>query len=87
MNVIQLLGSESVITTATDFGSAKLIRIANTGGAATTVLITQKDDVGATKGTISVLSGEVINLQKLPTDTVEASGTGVATAVAIAFRG
>lgn len=87
MNVIQLLGSESVVTTATDLGSAKLVRVCNSGTAGNSVVITLRDDQAAIKGTITILGGDTINIQKLPTDTIEAAGTGTANAVAIAFRG
>ena len=77
MTVIRLLGSEGNLSSATNMGFAKLVRVLN--NKASVQVITQKNAGGTTLGTVTLAAGEVAYIQKAPTDTL----TGVATSLAV----
>lgn len=92
-DTIKVLSSEIVVgTSANTVSGATLVRIINTADSPNDVLITLKDSDGATKGTFTLgheaTGFSVVNLIKLPTDTIQANtanATVVTKAVSIAF--
>ena len=77
MTVIRLNGSEGNLSSATNMGFAKLVRVLN--NKTSVQVITQKNAGGTTLGTVTLAAGEVAYIQKAPTDTL----TGVATSLAV----
>lgn len=76
---VELLGSETDLTSATSVGNATLVRVYNSGAAG---LVTLKD--GSTVvGTVTLKQYECLNLQKAPAHTLE--GGAAFKAVKIAF--
>lgn len=79
--MVKVVASEIALTTANTVSNASLVRIFNgSGGQA---LITRAEN-GNTLGTVTLVSGEVIYLQKYPTETL-ASNVSVR-AVSVAFN-
>jgi hypothetical protein len=78
--LIKLLGSETDLTSATNVGTATVVRILNTGSAAT---VTRKDSGGTTIGTVTLAANEVAYFEKEPSDTLE--GGAAFKAVKIAY--
>ena len=66
--IVKLLGSETDLTAATNVGLATVVRVLNTGSAAT---VTRKDSGGATIGTITIAANEIVYLEKEASDTLE----------------
>lgn len=81
MRTVKLLAAETDLTTATNVGSASVVRLHNTTAGA--LLMTQKDVSTATVGTMTLTAAEVVYVQKATTDTLE-GGVGI-TAVSIAY--
>ena len=83
-NTTQILGVEATLTgTASDVGSAKLVRIHNTGTGVALITIKSGSD---TVGSFTMVTGEVLNLQKGSAETIEkTSGGGVPKVVKIGF--
>ena len=77
MQVLRILGSEGNLSSASNVGFAKLVRVLN--NKASVQVITQKNVGGTTLGTVTLAAGEVAYIQKAPDDTL----TGVATSLAV----
>ena len=75
--VVKLLGSEGNLSSASNVGFAKLVRVSNNKGSVQ--VITQKNAGGTTLATVTLAAGEIAYIQKAPTDTL----TGVATSLAV----
>jgi hypothetical protein len=76
---VQLLGSESDLTAATDVGKATLVRVFNTGSAA---VLTQRSAEEDVVGTVTLNANEIIYLRKLPAETLEGGASFKVTKVA-----
>ena len=79
--ILKLRGSEGDLTSASNVGSANLVRVYNSSNAA--VVLTQKAAGGATLGTVSIKSYDCEFIKKASTDTLE--GGAALKAVAVAF--
>lgn len=81
--LIKLLGSETTLTSATNVGSATVVRVYNSDTAGT---ITQKTNASpaVTVGTITLAAGEVAFIEKNSTDTLE--GGAKFKAVKVAYK-
>ena len=78
-STLLLQGSETDLTSATDVGFARCVRIYNSGSAG---LVTLKS--GSTvKGTVTLKQYECVNLQKDPAETLE--GGAAFKAVSVGF--
>ena len=77
MQVLRILGSEGNLSSASNVGFAKLVRVLN--NKTSVQVITQKNAGGTTLGTVTLAAAEVAYIQKAPTDTL----TGVATSLAV----
>lgn len=78
--MVKLLSSEIALSTANTVSSASVVRVFNnTAGA---VLVTRAN--AGTLGTVTLAAGEIIYLQKAPTETI-ASNVAVR-AVSVAFN-
>lgn len=66
--LIKVLASETTLTSATNVDTATVVRVLNTGSAAT---VTRKDSDGNTIGTLTLAANEVAYLEKEPSDTLE----------------
>ena len=75
--VVKLLGSEVNLSSATNVGFAKLVRVLN--NKTSVQVITQKNAGGTTIATVTMAAGEIAYIQKAPSDTL----TGVATSLAV----
>lgn len=78
--LIKVLASETDLTSATNVGTATVVRVLNTGSAA---VVTRKDSGGTTIGTLTLAANEVAYLEKEPSDTLE--GGAAFKAVKIAY--
>ena len=76
-SVLKILGSEGNLSSASNVGFAKLVRVLN--NKASVQVITQKNAGGTTLGTVTLAAGEIAYIQKASTDTL----TGVATSLAV----
>ena len=83
--IIKLLSSEADLDAATNVSTASLVRIYNSNTAET--LITHKNAAGSTTyGTLRLAIGEVVFVEKAPTDTLICStSAGDVYATSIAF--
>ena len=81
MTVLRLLGSQSNLTSASNVGLAKLVRVYNSGGS--DLVLTQKNAGGTTLATVTVKTKEVEYIAKASTDTLE--GGAALLVVSIAF--
>ena len=81
MAVLRLLGSESDLTSATNLGFAKLVRVYNSG--ASDLVVTQKAAGGYTLATVSVKTKDIVFIAKAGDDTLE--GGAALKVVSIAF--
>ena len=70
---MKVLSAETNLSSATNVGSASVVRIFNSDSSAATV--TKKDSGGSTIGTFTVGAGEVIYCEKNYTDTLEGGAT------------
>jgi hypothetical protein len=66
--LIQVLGTEAEITTATNVGNAHCVRLYHAGGSDT--LVTIKNSGGTTLGTFTLKSNDIVFVKKAPTDTI-----------------
>ena len=78
--MVKVIASEIALTTANTVSNASVVRINNNSGGA--VLVTRAN--AGTLGTITLAAGEVIYLQKAPTETL-ASNVAVR-AVSVSFN-
>ena len=76
-STVRLLGSEGNLSSASNVGFAKLVRVLN--NKTSVQVITQKAAGGATLATVTLAAGEVAYIEKASTDTL----TGVATSLAV----
>ena len=76
-SVLKILGSEGNLSSASNVGFAKLVRVLN--NKTSVQVITQKNAGGTTLGTVTLAAGEIAYIQKAPSDTL----TGVATSLAV----
>jgi hypothetical protein len=65
---LKVLAAETTLTSATNVGSATVVRVINTSTAA---LVTRKDVDGNTIGSFTMAANEVAFVEKDPTDTLE----------------
>ena len=65
--VVKLLGSEGNLSSASNVGFAKLVRVLN--NKTSVQVITQKNAGGTTIATVTLAAGEVVHIQKAPSDT------------------
>lgn len=79
--LIEVLGVEAEITTATTVGNAHVVRLYHDGGSDT--LVTIKNSDGTTLGTITLQANTITYIKKRPTDTITVAEA--TKAVAIAF--
>ena len=77
MTVIRLLGSEGNLSSASNVGFAKLVRVQNNKNSVQ--VITQKNAGGTTLATVTLAANEIAYIAKAPDDTL----TGVATSLAV----
>lgn len=76
--VLKLTKPEETVTTASNISNSVLIRVYAPNAA----VITIKDNLGTTKGSMSMPAGLVEIIEKLKTDTIEATAAVKVTAVA-----
>ena len=82
--VIKLLAAEADLSSASNVGNATLVRLYNGHSAA--LVVTRKNSGGTTIGSMTVLNGTVVVMEKNPTDTLTASAGGASVKVVkIAF--
>ena len=82
--VIKVLAAEADLTSASNVTNATLVRVYN--GHSAVSVITRKDSGGTTIGSMTVLNGTVVVMEKNPTDTLTASAGGASVKVVkIAF--
>lgn len=81
-SVIKLLGVESDLTAASNVGLSTLVRVHNTS--AGQLLVTQKNASAITIASVTLVAGEVIVIEKSPTDTLE--GGADLMSVGVAYR-
>ena len=72
--LIKVLAAESNLTNASNVGNATVVRLYNSHSAA--IVITRKNVGGDTIGSFSAVNGEVIFVEKDPTDTLTAAAQG-----------
>ena len=77
MQVLRLLAPEGNLSSASDVGFAKLVRVHNNKGSVQ--IITHTDSGGQVLGTVTLAANEVAYIQKAPTDKL----LGVATSLAV----
>ena len=83
--LIKVLAAEVALNAATNVGSATLVRVYNGHSAA--VVITRTDASDSTIGSLTVVNGETVVLEKEPTDKLVASAGGTSVkGVKVAFR-
>lgn len=78
--VINILGSQVTLGSATNVGFAKLVRVLN--NKTTVQLITKKNAGGTTIGTVTLAANEVAYIQKSSTDTLAGAATSLAVSIA-----
>ncbi len=78
--VTNLLGSEVNLSSASNVGFAKLVRVLN--NKTSVQVITQKNSGGTTIATVTMAAGEVVHIQKAPSDTLTGAATSLAVSVA-----
>jgi hypothetical protein len=78
-SILKLQGSEAGVTTASNVGSATVVRIFN--GTTAGILVTQKNVGGDTLATVTVGPG-VTFIKKAPTDTLTAAASVLMVSVA-----
>jgi len=83
--LIKVLAAETNLNAATNVSNATVVRVYNGHSAA--VVITRTDASDATIGSLTVLNGETVVLEKEPTDKlITSAGTTSVKAVKVAFR-
>ena len=82
MAVLRLLGSEGNLSSASNVGRAKLVRVLN--NKTSVQVITQKNSGGTTIATVTMAAGEIAFIAKAPDDTLTGAATSLAVNVAFA---
>ena len=72
--LIKVLAAETNLGSATNVGSATVVRLLNNQNSAAAV--TRKDSGGTTIGSCTAVNGQVIFLEKAATDTLTAASNG-----------
>ena len=72
--LIKVLAAEGNLSSPSNVGSATVVRLYNSHSG--TVVITRKNAGGDTIGSFSAVNGEVIFVEKDPTDTLTAAAQG-----------
>ena len=72
--IIKVLAAEGDLQSASNVDTATVVRLHN--GHTAALLITRKTSGGDTVGSLTVNTKESVVLEKDPTDTLEASGSG-----------
>ena len=72
----KVLAAEGNLSSASNVNTATVVRLYNGHSAA--VVVTRKDSGGTTIGSFSAVNGEVVYVEKDPTDTLTAGGSGSA---------
>lgn len=87
MSATTILGVEATLTgTASNVDSANFVRIHNTGSGVALITIKTAAATPEIVGSFTMVQGEVLNLQKGSTETIEkTSGTGVPKVVKVGF--
>ena len=78
--ILDILGSEGNLASASNVDRAKLVRVLN--NKTSVQVITLKNAGGTTLGTITLAAGEVVIMEKEHTDTLTGASTSLAVAVA-----
>tara|TARA_B100000579_G_scaffold289858_1_gene240614 strand:- start:174 stop:431 length:258 start_codon:yes stop_codon:yes gene_type:complete len=74
--LIKVLAAEGNLSSPSNVGNATVVRLYNSHSAA--IVITRKNVGGDTIGSFSAVNGEVVYVEKDPTDTLTAGGSGSA---------
>jgi len=77
--LIEVLGTEISLTTASTVGGAHVVRLYHSGGSDT--LATIKDSNGTTIGTVTIKAGEITFIKKRATDTIATATATLAVSV------
>ena len=72
--LIKVLAAEGNLTSPSNVGSATVVRLYNSHSGA--IVITRKNAGGDTIGSFSAVNGEVVYVEKDPTDTLTAASQG-----------
>ena len=72
--LIKVLAAEGSLTSASNVNTATVVRLYNSHTAA--IVITRKNVGGTTIGSFSAVNGEVVYVEKDPTDTLTAASQG-----------
>jgi len=72
--IIKVLAAEGTLNAASNVDTATVVRLHN--GHTAALVITRKTAGGTTVGSLTVNTKESVVLEKDPTDTLEASGSG-----------
>ena len=72
--LIKVLAAEGNLTSPSNVGSATVVRLYNSHSGA--IVITRKNAGGDTIGSFSAVNGQVIFVEKDPTDTLTAASQG-----------
>jgi len=78
--LIKVLAAEGSLTSASNVNTATVVRLYNSHSAA--IVITRKNVGGTTIGSFSAVNGEVVYVEKDPTDTLTAASQGALQLVA-----
>jgi hypothetical protein len=73
---MKLLSEETPLNSPTDVFNASLVRLHNTNTSLTE--LTQRSADGAVTATVTLAKGEIVSIEKNPTDTLEANGNVLA---------
>ena len=82
MQVLRLLAPEGNLSSASNVGFAKLVRVHN--NKSSVQIITHQDSGGQVLGTVTLAANEVAYIQKAPTDQLLGVATSLAVSVAFA---
>jgi|TARA_R110000851_G_scaffold1359_3_gene5000 hypothetical protein len=82
MSVIRLLGSEGNLSSASNVGFAKLVRVLN--NKTSVQVITHKNAGGTTLATVTLAAGESAMIAKSGSDTLTGAATSLAVSVGFA---
>ena len=82
MQVLRLLGAEGNLSSASNVGFAKLVRVHN--NKSSVQIITHQDSGGQVLGTVTLAANEIAYIQKAPEDKLLGVATSLAVSVAFA---
>ena len=82
MQVLRVLAPEGNLSSASDVGFAKLVRVHNNKNSIQ--IITHTDSGGQVIGTVTLAANEVVYMQKAPSDKLLGVATSLAVSVAFA---